>query len=254
MEMLTLIRKENSSMIKEAIDRVLELRDPNQMNVGEEVWVKGNYQKALPDMPVRLRLNSLTGLVEYVTENVDKHKYEELMVHVVTYNIVTVISALEDIHRRRERYIKSEYFPPAMFESFDNYVNIEDFMVWLMTDFQNNEDRQAILRLVGNITDQKVATATDDGISQGVSTRVGISKVETAMVPNPVQLVPFRTFTEVEQPRSNFVLRMRSGVREDSLPTVALFEADGGEWKTQAMRNIKSWLDSELPQGVVVLA
>lgn len=241
-------------MIKEAINRVLELKDKEQMTVGKETWVKDGYNVVSPNLANKLTLNSLTGLVEYVTENVDQHNFAELMVHVITYSVVEVISKLENIHRSRETYIRAVYHVPDMFEAFDNYVAIEDFKVWLLTDFQDNADRQAILRLVGNITDQKVKTSTDDGISQAVSSRVGIAKVEAAMVPNPVGLIPFRTFTEVEQPRSDFVLRMRSGIHDNDLPKVALFEADGGEWKTQAMRNIKSWLDSELPQGVVVLA
>ena len=56
-------------------------------------------------------------------------------------------------------------------------------------------------------------------------------------VPNPVALVPFRTFIEVEQPESKFVFRVKDG------PQMGLFEADGGEWRLAAMLRIKEYLE-----------
>lgn len=62
------------------------------------------------------------------------------------------------------------------------------------------------------------------------------------MVPNPVTLIPYRTFLEVQQPASDFIFRMKSscGVQ------CAIFEADGGTWKNEAMNNIKEYLKNEL--------
>lgn len=201
-----------------------------------------------------IKLNSLTGLVDYIEDNVDKHDLNAIMVHIIDQNNVRLISRIQEVYRTRERFATAEYIPTSPYASYNDYMAIEDFKIWLLTDFQENDDRQAVLRLVGNITDQHVKTSTDDGISQAVSSRTGIAKVETAMVPNPVRLVPFRTFTEVVQPLSNFVLRLRSGVREDELPKAALFEADGGSWKNLAMVNIKTWLKAELPKEVTILA
>ncbi|MEB9776454.1 hypothetical protein P4K25_31445, partial [Bacillus cereus] len=65
-----------------------------------------------------------------------------------------------------------------------------------------------------------------------------------AKVPNPVQLSPYRTFVEVEQPESKFVFRMREGAR------CGLFEADGGAWKLEAMNNIKEYLKEALAQEI----
>lgn len=61
-------------------------------------------------------------------------------------------------------------------------------------------------------------------------------------VPNPVYLKPFRTFTEITQPESAFVLRMR----ESGGIQVALFEADGGAWKNEAILAIKDYLEIQL--------
>lgn len=68
-----------------------------------------------------------------------------------------------------------------------------------------------------------------------------------AVVPSPVRLKPYRTFTEVDQPESNFVFRMK----EDKYEGVqcALFEADGGAWKLHAMESIQEYLEEQL-EGV----
>lgn len=55
-----------------------------------------------------------------------------------------------------------------------------------------------------------------------------------------VKLKPYRTFSEVEQPESEFLVRLSDGGR------VALYEADGGAWKLQARRNVADYLKENL--------
>ena len=63
------------------------------------------------------------------------------------------------------------------------------------------------------------------------------------IVPNPVSLRPYRTFSEVEQPESNYVFRIKDS---DKGPAFKLVEADGGLWKNATMRKIKEYLEFEL--------
>ena len=63
------------------------------------------------------------------------------------------------------------------------------------------------------------------------------------IVPNPVTLVPYRTFLEVEQPPSEFVFRIRD---INSEPAFKIVEAEGGLWKHEAMASVKSYLEKEL--------
>jgi len=241
-------------MIRAAIEKIQKLTDPGTIDINAEAYVKEGYARVYPASAQRMKLASLTSLVTYIKENVDRHQLDQLMVHVESPIDVIVVSRLGSVYRDREKFIHSKYHVPSFDCEFDAYYNIEDFRVWMMTNFADTSDRQAILRLIGNITDSKVATSSDDGISQAVESRIGIAKVETAMVPNPVNLIPFRTFPEVIQPVSAFILRMASGIRDDELPKVALFQADGGAWKQAAMINVQIWLRSELPKEVVVLA
>jgi hypothetical protein len=97
------------------------------------------------------------------------------------------------------------------------------------------------LKVVGNIKKEDVRTVGDNGVSQSVTAKVGVATVGQVEVPNPVALMP-RTFVEVEQPESNLIFRMQNG------PRYALFEADGGAWKVQAMKNIKDYLLAALEE------
>jgi len=66
-----------------------------------------------------------------------------------------------------------------------------------------------------------------------------------------VVLRPYRTFLEIEQPASAFVFRLRRG-REGELPTCALFEADGGRWKLEAIERIRDYLKEQLSEIAVI--
>lgn len=57
-------------------------------------------------------------------------------------------------------------------------------------------------------------------------------------------LAPYRTFLEVEQPESQFIFRMKDG------PRGAIFEADGGAWRNQAIVNIREYLKEQLSEEV----
>jgi len=66
-----------------------------------------------------------------------------------------------------------------------------------------------------------------------------------------IKLQPFRTFLEVAQPESEFLLRV------DSEKGIAFFEADGGIWRLEAKRNIAEYFERGLKdlieQGKVVI-
>lgn len=83
-------------------------------------------------------------------------------------------------------------------------------------------------------------TFTDDGISQQVVMKTGVTKKENAIIPNPVRLIPYRTFLEVEQPESEFVFRITEG--RGGAPAFKLVSADGGRWEAVAVDNVKSYL------------
>ena len=78
----------------------------------------------------------------------------------------------------------------------------------------------------------------------------GVHITQKQTIPNQLALRPFRTFADIEQPASNFALRIK--FNDKGVPFCTLHEADGGAWKNQAIRNIKKFLlDSNLGLSVV---
>ena len=62
-------------------------------------------------------------------------------------------------------------------------------------------------------------------MSQTVTTRQGVSLMQMEAIKPRISLAPFRTFREVPQPESEFILRL------DEKDGIGLFAADGGIWK-----------------------
>lgn len=117
------------------------------------------------------------------------------------------------------------------------------------------ENRDTLVQLISTVTTENGVSLADDGMTQRVTARSGISLGKQVSVPNPVVLAPYRTFTEVEQPKSPFVFRIRQTGDEVQ---AALFAADADAWKREAIANIRDWFEQHIPQelreDVIILA
>lgn len=198
-----------------------------------------------------IKVNSLTGLVDYLKSKFDDNAFEGTMVHVASESQVKLVSNIMD-DSGRETYMVADAFSPNF--NFGSFYGVESFIIAMQSCFVPNEDSGKILKVVGNIKEEAVKQTSDDGISQAVMAKSGIATVEMVFVPNPVILAPYRTFVEIEQPESKFVFRMKQG-QNGSGPQCALFEADGGAWRLEAMKEIKEFLDSELSgMGIPIIS
>jgi hypothetical protein len=176
------------------------------------------------------------------------------MIHVVDEETVTVVSGLFGRAEQRREYLRATanaVLADAGF-SYGIFYGCEEFNIKIQSVFVPNDDRDRVLRLVGNIKEENVRQASDDGVTQTVTARAGITRVEDVQVPNPVNLMPYRTFREVTQPTSDFILRMKQGIG-GQMPTCALFEADGGSWKLRAIQSIAAYL-KESTEGITIIA
>lgn len=191
-----------------------------------------------------LAVATLTGLVEYVAA----HEPEDVVAHVVAFDRVDLVSRpFGRFHQRHGLAVAKAAWPEGL--KFGQYADVESFVVQLQALYEQTETRDKVLAVVGNIRDEAIQQTEDDGATQTVTIKTGIARVGTATVPNPVLLQPYRTFREIEQPESRFVLRLRSGTP----PSCALFEADGGAWKLEAVARIKAWLAETMPDGFAVI-
>lgn len=186
-----------------------------------------------------INMTTLSGLVDYIKAKVDGMS-DHMIVHVVSPTKVCLISDLDD-DRKRECLVEVNAEIPLF--NYGKFIDAEAFVIGIRSKFIQNDGAEKILRFAGTVESGTVAKYSDDGISQSATVKKGIAGKESEIVPNPVKLRPFRTFTEVEQPESEFVFRMKDS---ESAVYCAIFEADGGAWKREAMKNIKNYLEYEL--------
>jgi hypothetical protein len=200
-------------------------------------------------------VHTLSGFADYIEANKDELTLSEFVVHVVGPDRVDLVSKTTGEHHQRFRYITAQnYNRFAAVPAFDfgRWMDPEDLIIALQALFQGSNDLAKVLRLLGNIRDEDVKTRADDGVSQSVNARSGIAVVEKVDVPNPVTLAPYRTFPDVgAQPEGSFVFRLR---KTPGGVAAALFEADGGAWRNDAVLLIANWLGGRFEDSEIDLA
>jgi hypothetical protein len=238
-----------SEITKETLEYVVGLSQATSFSVPADSEAAFDRPLHRPPLPAAkplakpLEVSTLRSFAEYITANRDALKLDSYIIHVASAQRVELVSALEDLHRRRETPIVAVYAPPD--NIFDKWVDLETAIVGLMSLCTNAGDRDAVLELLKKVTREGMEIREDSGLSQNVTIKDGIRTVERATTPNPVMLAPFRVFPEVAQPVSPFVLRLRG---EPSIQ-VALRTADGGAWKAPAAESIAVALERMLSEG-----
>jgi len=164
-----------------------------------------------------------------------------LFVNVTTFNSVEVWGSYEvDFSRRHLYSAKSDNQELNFSDSRDGKLDIESAIIALQTKFQNTDDIPYVLETCGKISLKSEVTQEDNGISQQITINKGVALVGKAQVKSRVTLRPFRTFIEVEQPPSEYLLRFHDG------GFISLSGADGGAWKLKAKANIAAFLSEQL--------
>lgn len=186
--------------------------------------------------------HTLGGLVDYMNANPDG--IEKPLIQITNYDQVNITTPLFGARRQREIPALAEFNYDQF--RFGTWHTLEDFNIGLQALFVETEHRTHVLRLVGNIVESEVTTHIDDGVTQSVTAQTGIARVEFADVPRIVMLAPYRTFADIEQPVSPFLLRLRKGGKQGEPPMAALFECDGKRWQLDALQGIHFFLAEHL--------
>lgn len=219
---------------------------------GRQFLVNGNgdIREFRPNDGARdaLEVHTLTAVLDYIKKT-DERSKKRLIVQVVDENRVEVLGELDGFGNRETLLVAKALHPSY---PYGRWLEQEEFMIALQSQFVGEDDRDLLMKLVGNLKDKDSRTLVDDGVTQIATAQTGVASVSEVKVPNPVLLQPYRTFLEVNQPASQFVFRLHEG------PTIGLFEADGSQWRNDAIANIAAYLNEQLnsvfSKRVVVLA
>ncbi len=204
-------------------------------------------RKMLPE-PKPLVVHTLEALVHYIKCQLDAlapvaDEHPVTAVHIVDHARVDLISDLRGTFQQRFCFARAELVDRLGGFQFGRFYPADEFNIAILTRFEDDSERAYVLQLVGNIKADSSVVLRDDGASQKVETRAGISMTEFATVRNPVTLRPYRTFHEIEQPASAFILRVKEGSQGGV--GAALFEADGAQWQVDAVERIRDYLNEQ---------
>lgn len=238
-------------MLKEFIDRILELSTPDTESINGLVYSsRALHCVTPPKLFSTIELHTLQGLADAITVKLDALSPEMFVLVVHSHAGVALMKVDTDLHGRREILVNVSLTDGDSFP-FNKFVPREEFVIGLQSRFVQDSVTDELLRLTSSLEASVVALAEDDGISQRTTVKQGVALKEQVTVKGRRFLRPYRTFREVSQPASEFVFRLRSVNGE--VPQCALFEADGGRWKLDAVLAIKQWLE-EKQLGVPIVA
>lgn len=132
-----------------------------------------------------------------------------------------------------------------------NTLGFEEAQIALRTRFQETPDTLYAMKLVSDISLGAKVIYNDNGIATTITTQKGVALQTNEQIRPLVKLRPYRTFQEVEQPESIFLIRV-------SDRGISFIEADGGMWKLAARETIKRFLEErmqqEVSEGSVIIA
>ena len=234
------------SRTQEEID---ELKMPvlfEDKNGEQYIYCNGEYERVKKRDPEKIvkaeafETFSLDGLIDYIKADTEG-LFNQGIRHIVRVKSPTTVEVIAPQHgywRERELVAYCKALVPEI--SFGRYMDTEQFQIMVQTCFMESENRAKVLQVAGSVRKEQNMQTADDGVSQKVTINAGVSTAADVIVRNPVTLIPFRTFREVEQPESPFVLRFN----EEG--AAALFTGDGSKWKLEAVSAIRKYLEEAL--------
>lgn len=234
-------------MDKSAIEKVAELAT----KACEVQFVDGVPMTAAPltdarfhePVPPTVEVRTLTSLATLLLRCPTYGSTSGVVV-VASPTEVRFVTHISGALRRRAVPYLAAAAPPTGFRLGQWYPPPEA-IIGLRTHFHDTEELRRLLATLGNLRHEAVQTHADDGVSQTVTARAGIVRVESVTPPAVVNLAMRRTFPEVYDPTAPFFLRLRGGGEGDP-PEIALFSCDGGAWANDTMDAIRDRMDELL--------
>ena len=212
----------------------------------------GTVRELLPEYfhPDTLSLNSLDAMVKLVKTEASEM---DTPLYITIPDHMTVRCFGQP--NADERYFRQVYYEanatdvPGWGEK--NTLGFEEAQIALRTRFQETQDTLYTMKLVSDISLGAKVIYNDNGIATTITTQKGVALQTNEQIRPLVKLRPYRTFQEVEQPESIFLIRV-------SDRGISFIVADGGMWKLTARETIKKFLEEQLQQevseGSVVIA
>ena len=224
-------------MIKEALEYLVGLKPVQTFVINGETYTDGSLSRVpkVKHSPDLYAVKSLDAIANLIKTEIGKARVP-LFIRIDSPTRVYVESSWDEDYDRDFLYAAS--CEEANFQP--GWRDHEKAIIELKSAFIPTEGQQYLLDLLSRLCVDDGVETTDNGVTQTVTTKQGVSLKQAENVRNIVGLKPFRTFREVNQPESMFLIRV------DDKSRVAILEADGEIWKIEAKLNIKAYFEKEL--------
>ena len=225
-------------MLKEAIEKIERMSAPTFHEVDGSVFSNQQMVHIMDKKPMP-RCIDLTGLdsICKMVRNEAEHVGLQIFIQVKDYKSVSVFTELDEDEDRLYLYNCVADTPAVTTNRFMAYENA---VIELRSLYIPNKGTEYLLQLLSSISNESKVTSSDNGVTQQVEARSGIALNSMVKVEPRVSLQPFRTFVEVAQPESEFLLRI------NDRGEIGFFPADGGVWKLEATRNVAAYFENAL--------
>lgn len=236
-------------MLREMIQKIEEMAKPTFHEVDGQVFANQKMVLVADKKPMP-RCIDLTGLdsICKMVRNEAEHVGLQIFIQVKDYKSVSVFTELDEDEDRLYLYQCGADTPNVTMGRFMDY---ESAVIELRSLYIPNDGTAYLLRLLSSISNESKVTSSDNGVTQQVEARSGIALSSMVKIEPRVTLQPFRTFVEVAQPESEFLLRI------NDRGEIGFFPADGGVWKLEATRNVAAYFEEKLKDmieaGIVVV-
>ena len=234
-------------MLKEFIEHIQSTTKPQIFEKDGATFVV--YAEEAPhqlrpdiDHPDILPLHSLDALVNLVRTEASK---AETPLYITIPDHLTVRcfgQPQPDARFFRQMYYEAKATDvPGWSEKVQ--LGFEEAQIAMRTRFQETTDTIYALKLLSDICCGAKVVYNDNGIATTVTTQKGVALQSNEQIRPIITLKPYRTFQEVEQPESIFLIRVNER-------GITFTEADGGMWKLKARQTVKAFLEEQLAEEV----
>lgn len=225
-------------MLKEFAQYLQSLKDNQTYDIHGQIYSDHELVRVKPYIPhpSEISVTGLDSICKLVRNELEKISNIPLFIRVDGPRKVRVFSTFAQDYSRDVLYEATCDVPDFR----DGFREYEKAIIELRSKFSPGEGVDYLLDLLSKISKESGVTTKDNGVSQQVEAKSGIALKAMVNVRPRISLRPYRTFLEVEQPESEFILRL------DDDGNVGLFEADGGMWKLDAKSKVAHYLEQSL--------
>jgi hypothetical protein len=199
----------------------------NTLYAEGKTFVPDGFSEVKQILPEELPVKDLASIVDLRTNEIA----------VVTEGSVELVFRNErgSLSTTASCHAKIKPFP------FGEFMDVTQMRVSLMTMFEDTPDRGRMMVYLSKMTSKSEVNWSDDGISTAVSVVEGVSgqTVDNVQLSSILELRPYRTFFDVEQPLSRFLFRLEKNGEKIK---AALFDVNPDFWKFEARTNIRKRL------------